>query len=99
MMKGISPLLKLMRYNTLIKFQQRDFLTKFEDKAGCCIYRNIDSNIIFQLQISFFLATKCISSILMNSFNESSLKVLSALNSPVFQKKLKPFKDQQSLGS
>lgn len=85
MMKAISPLLRLMGYNTLIKFQQHDFLTKFEDRAGCCIYRNIDSSIIFQLQTSFFLAKKCISSILMHSFNASSLKMLSALNSQLFQ--------------
>lgn len=34
-MKAISPLLKLIGYNTLIKFQQHDFLTEFEDRAGC----------------------------------------------------------------
>lgn len=85
MMKVISPLLILMRYNTLIKFQQCDFLTRFEDRARCCIYKNTDSSIIFQLQTSFYLATKCISAIFMHSLNVSSVKVLSGLNSQLFQ--------------
>jgi len=33
-MKAISPLLKLMRYNTLIKFQQRAFLNRLEIGQG-----------------------------------------------------------------
>lgn len=37
------------------------FLTKSEDRAGCCIYRMIDLSVIFHLWISFFLATECFS--------------------------------------
>lgn len=84
-MKAIFPLLILMRYDTPIKFQHCDFLTKFEDRARCCIYKNTDSSIIFQLQTYFYLATKRISSIFMHAFNVSSVKVLSGLNSQLFQ--------------